>query len=91
VIQQIPSKKVMILRDGAVTKLWIESFWENFSTLTKEVFGNYESTDISYKELFRDLVKKYSENEISSAFDSWLNLNARIYLKGLFNKEIWEK
>ncbi len=91
VIQQIPSKFVLILRQWYVSKLPIESFWENFSTITREVFKNYEEKDIAYKELFKDLHKKqYSEIEVLNAFDNDLSINARMYLKNIFTNK-WDE
>jgi len=93
VLQQIPSKNVQILDNFWNRSLNIESFWENFSEITKEVFSNYEEEDVIYKEIFKKLVDKdFSEDEIIEMFNNWLSLNSRIYLKTLFNiKNKWEK
>lgn len=88
VVQQIPSKYVKILIDGYTRDLQIESFWENFSNITREVFGNYEMKDIAYKVLFNDLAEKwFSESDVLWAFDSRLNLNAKIYLNNLYKNQ----
>ena len=93
VLQQIPSKNVQIIDILWNRKLNIESFWNNFSEITKEVFWNYEEDDILYKEIFKKLIEKnFLEDQILEMFNDRLNLNSRIYLKSLFNrKNEWEK
>lgn len=86
VLQQIPSKNVQIIDNFWNRSLTIESFWDNFSEITKEVFWNYEEDDVLYKEIFRKLVEKdFTEDEILEMFNNWLSLNSRIHLKTLFN------
>lgn len=92
VIQQIPSKHVMVLKNEdeelSVSRLPFESLWENFSNITKEIFGNYENDDIYYVELFKTLINKgIKKEDILNAFGNKLSLNARIYLKSLIDKE----
>ena len=95
VLQQIPSQNVILLNRSwsyvSVSGLTEESFWENFSTITKEVFWNYESTDIFYKEVFNEASERFTEEEILKAFNNRLNLNAKIYLKNIFNQKENEK
>lgn len=86
VLQQIPSKNVQIIDSFWNRSLNIESFWDNFSEITKEVFWNYEEEDVLYKSIFRKLVEKdFIEDEILEMFNNGLSLNSRIYLKTLFN------
>lgn len=64
----------------------MESLGENFSSITKEIFGNYEEDDIYYIDVFKDLMNKgRDEKYILKAFPFGLSLNARIYLKNLFD------
>jgi len=88
VIQQIPSKYVNVIDKSWNKGLTMECFGENFSELTKEIFGSYESEEVLYKDIFKNLVKKkYTEDWILELFDGKLNLSARIYLKALFNEK----
>jgi len=93
ILQQIPSRYVQIIDNFWNRWLRIESFWENFSELTKEVFWNYEEDDIIYKDVLKKLVNKenFSEEKILDLFDNGLSLNARIYLKTLVNIKENEK
>jgi predicted ATPase len=97
VIQQVPWKYINILSREedmvSVRKLERnESFWENFSTITTEIFGDYNTTDALYKYLFNELYTKYNETDILDAFNNKLSLNARIYLKSLYTtQERWEQ
>lgn len=88
ILQQIPSKHVILLNNDfwslKVQKLHNESFGENFSAITREIFGNYENDNIFYKELFKNLIQKgFEEATIAEAFNNNLSLNARIFLKTL--------
>jgi len=89
ILQQIPAKYVNVLEEWWNRKLnnTHECFWENFSEITKEIFWNYESKEILYKEIFKDLSKNKTEEEILEFFDWKLSINARIYLKAIFNNK----
>jgi predicted ATPase len=90
IIQQVPSKNILIFENYewvfASKTLHMESLGENFSSITKEIFGNYEEDDIYYIDVFKDLMNKgRDEKYILKAFPFGLSLNARIYLKNLFD------
>lgn len=74
----------------SVRKIGMESFGENLSVLSEEVFGNKE-TPKYYKKLIRELVeedKSYEEIvEYIESDDIPLGLNAKIYIKSLINTE----
>jgi hypothetical protein len=92
VIQELPSRNVFIVeRAGnvaAVRGISIESFGENLSTLTEEVFGNKDIPK-QYKTIIEQLVQdERSFDEIITLLESSgypLSLNARIYIKKLIN------
>lgn len=64
----------------------IETFWENFSTITKDIFWDYESRDIMYKDIFEWLKKNgKSKKEIEKSFWLKLSLNAQVFLDNLFD------
>jgi hypothetical protein len=70
----------------SVNRIGIESFGENLSTLTDEVFGNKEIPK-QYKKIIENLVAQGNNFEqIISAFeyDEFpLSLNTRLYIKSL--------
>lgn len=87
ILQEIPSKCVRVFeREGSVPSvrnLSLESFGENLTTITKNVFETVNTTP-NYKEIFDKLSRNYSFEEINELFDSRLSLNATIYLQGLY-------
>ena len=92
IIRELPSKNVFVIeRQGAtasIRKIGIESFGENLTTLTEEVFGN-RSVSKQYKKIIDELVGKYeSFEEIVALLESDerpLSLNARLYIKSLLS------
>lgn len=93
IIQELFSKNVYILEKHenfpSARKIGIESFGENLTVLTEEVFGNKEipkhykkiidslfKINLSYKEIVEEL----SNNDIP------LSLNAKLYIKSQFKK-----
>lgn len=89
ILQEIPSKFVRVFeRIGStphVRGLGLESFGENITVITKEVFGAVEAEPL-YKKVLRDLAKDRTRDEIEALFDDNLSLNASIYLAGLFDR-----
>ena len=90
VIQQIPQQYVNIIHNDSwirhVSHPTIETFWENFSTITKDIFWDYESRDIMYKDIFEWLKKNgKSKKEIEESFWLKLSLNAEVFLDNLFD------
>lgn len=87
ILQEVPSKFVKILeRDGNITttrNLDIESFGENLSTLTSDVFDTIEIKG-TYKQFFKIISQEYSYDDAVQLFDGKLSLNAKIYLNSLY-------
>ncbi len=73
----------------SVRKLGIETFGENLTVLTDEVFGNREIPK-QYREILRELVSiGLSYEEIVDKLESDeipMSLNANIYLSSLYEK-----
>lgn len=93
VIQQIPQQYVNIIHNDSwiryVSQPTIETFWENFSTITKDIFWDYESRDIIYKDVFEWLKKNgKSKKDIEESFWLTLSLNAQVFLDNLFDDNI---
>lgn len=88
IIQELLSKNVFILEKEENTpyikKIGIESFGENLTTLTEEVFGNKEISK-QYKKIIERLIDNGNNyEEVVSKLESDsipLNLNARLYIK----------
>lgn len=89
IIQELLSKNVLILeKDGdlaSIRKIEIESFGENLSKLTEDVFGNRD-TSKKYKEIISQQVeigKTYDEIVGMITSDGVpLSLNARLFIVG---------
>lgn len=93
IIRDLLSKNVLVVEKEAgffsVRKLGIETFGENLTVLTDEVFGNREIPK-QYREILRDLVSDgLSYEEIVDKLESDeipMSLNANIYLSSLYEK-----
>ncbi|SFZ94447.1 AAA domain-containing protein, putative AbiEii toxin, Type IV TA system [Flaviramulus basaltis] len=94
IIQEILSKNVYVIeREGnysSLRKIGLESFGENLSILTEEVFGN-RSIPKQYKIILERLVKRgYNFEGIKQLLESDqipLSLNAIVYLKSILNEK----
>ena len=90
VLQQVPSKYVKVIRRIESTPdigdLSIETFGENFTEISQEVFdvSDYER---DYKDIFIDLLKEHSSQEILNMFNNRLGISARALLHSL-EKEV---
>lgn len=91
VIQQLFSKNVYVMEKHesnipSIRKIGVESFGENLTVLTEEVFGTKE-VGHQYKAILAELVregKSYEEiSEILTSNETQLSLNARLYLKSI--------
>jgi ABC-type lipoprotein export system ATPase subunit len=88
VIQELFSKNVYVIERHenvpSIRKIGVESFGENLSVLTEEVFGNKE-IERQYKKIIDNLVnlqKSYSEIVSDLELNNMpLSLNARLYIK----------
>lgn len=90
VVRELFSKNVYVVErhenTPSVRKIPLESFGENLSVLTEEIFGNKDIIK-QYKSIIRKLVndgKSYDELlAILESDDIPLSLNARLYIKSL--------
>lgn len=87
ILQEVPSKFVRVLeREGNITttrNLDTESFGENLTTLTRDVFDTSEING-TYKQFFKSISQKYSYEEALELFDNKLSLNAKIFLNSFY-------
>ncbi|AEM51358.1 ATP-dependent nuclease [Stenotrophomonas maltophilia] len=87
VIQEIPRRRVVRFeRDGDITSshpLATESFGENISELTRQVFETVEIPNF-YKKTFSKLAKTLTFEEVSALFNDQLSLHATAYLASLY-------
>jgi ABC-type nitrate/sulfonate/bicarbonate transport system ATPase subunit len=92
IIRELLSKNVYVIeresRFSSIRKISIESFGENLSTLTDEVFGNREIPK-QYKMILRNMVdQNLSYEDIVNELKSDgipMSLNTSIYLKNLMD------
>jgi energy-coupling factor transporter ATP-binding protein EcfA2 len=90
IVRELFSKNVYVLdRDStlpSIRRIPLESFGENLTVLTEEIFGN-KGIPKRYQQILRELVdkgKSYDELVSSLEFDEVpLSLNARIFIKSL--------
>ncbi|MGV0920880.1 AAA family ATPase [Empedobacter falsenii] len=94
IIRELLSNNVFIMeREGKVLSLrkpYSETFGENLTVITEDIFGNNEIPN-QYKLILRKLVstgKTYEEIlKLISADDIPMSLNTRIYLKSIINEK----
>lgn len=84
VLQQIPSRYVRVLQrignTTTCTRLDLESFGENLTTLTESVFHAADEPR-PYLEQLEEMVRDHSLEEIEEAFDGRLSFNARSFAR----------
>jgi predicted ATPase len=93
IIQEMFSRDVLIISREenvpSVKKIGIESFGENLSVITEEIFGN-RTVPKFYEATIRKLVKHYkSYDEVLGIMEDGnlpLSLNVRLYLQSLVEK-----
>lgn len=87
VIQEIPSLNIAVFeREGNVPTtrpLEIESFGENLTTITKDIFETVEIKG-HYKTFFERISKENTYKEILELFENRLSLNAKIFLRSQY-------
>jgi predicted ATPase len=90
VLQEIPSRYVTVFdREGnfpVISKLSVESFGENFTVITEDVFHTSTSRN-NYRDHLDKLSKKYSLEEVLEIFDNQLGFNARSFLSALYSEK----
>jgi len=84
IIQQIPSKYVRVFeRLGnipLVREIQIESFGENLTSITDEIFGNIDEEDY-YKTVLRQLRQEFGPRFLNQIFDGRLSFNAKVFFE----------
>lgn len=89
VIQEIPSKRVIVLRrTGNLTvaePLQLESFGESITELTRHVFETVE-VDSLYRRTLKRLSTRESAEEILAKFGKGLSLSAQAYLLAQYGR-----
>ncbi|MFA6514379.1 MAG: AAA family ATPase [Patescibacteria group bacterium] len=90
VIQEIPSKYINVLKrqggEPIINSLNIESFGENLSIITNEIFETDYSAS-TYKDVLKKLAEVSSYKQILSLFNNRLSFNAKLYLQSLFDRD----
>ncbi|APJ76791.1 AAA family ATPase [Escherichia coli] len=90
VIQEIPSKRVVLLtREGNSTisaPMHCETFGENISELTRHVFDTVAIPN-HYKKILKRLSKTMSFDEVNELFDEGLGFNAKAYLLAQYGEK----
>jgi predicted ATPase len=88
VLQEMPSNCVRVLHRLGNTpftrSLGVESFGENLSAITKDVFG-VVSTNVNFKKHIENMKMDLTYDEILDKFDNRLSFNAKMYIKSLFD------
>ena len=86
ILQQVPSHYVRVFtriqNQTMIGPLPVESFGENLTLLTEEVF-QVNAIETIFREWADSIVTKKSEEEITSAFGNKLSFNARTLLRTL--------
>ena len=62
-----------------------ESFGENLTSITDDVFENINEDDY-YKFILKQLAKIYNLEEINEYFLNKLSLNAKIFYSGIYDE-----
>lgn len=89
ILQEIPAKFVTVFkRQGhypIVSPLQFESFGENLSNITDEVFETTEER-YNYRDHLRELAKDRTYKDVLGIFDNRLSFNARAFLGTLYRE-----
>ncbi|MDH5667790.1 MAG: AAA family ATPase [Nitrospira sp.] len=90
VIQEIPSKRVVVFRrTGNITvaePLEFESFGESIAELTRHVFETIEVESL-YRRTLKELARHESADEVLAKFGSGLSLSAQAYLLAQYGRQ----
>ncbi len=89
VLQEIPRKRAIVFeREGNTTTarpLWLESFGESISELTRHVFETNEIPTL-YRRVLRSLANEESLEQTMDRFEEGLSMNAQAYLIAQHNR-----
>lgn len=98
IIRELLSRSVFIMERNddypSVKKIGLESFGENLTTLTEEIFGNKEVPKFYKGEIQKLIDRGYDYSEIIGLLETNnipLSLNTTIYIKNLIESSINEK
>lgn len=90
VLQQVPSKYIKVIRRmenmPIISDLSIETFGENYAEISQEVF-DVNDYDRDYNDVFIDMLKDNSPDEVISMFSNRLGISARVLLQSLHSLE----
>lgn len=90
IVQEIPSNFIKVLdREGTIPRvrnLGIESFGENLTTITVDVFQTDRELS-NYQEYLAKMAKEHSYEEILKFFGDKLSLNAKVFLKAQYERK----
>ncbi|ODP27258.1 Protein ea59 [Paenibacillus nuruki] len=90
ILQEIPAKYVRVFEkiDNKIIirPLGIESFGEDLTSITEEVFYSSQK-DSLYKNFFNKITQDLSYDEILLLFNNKLSFNAKVYLKTIINNK----
>ncbi|MDH2540482.1 AAA family ATPase [Acinetobacter baumannii] len=89
VIQEIPSKRVILLtreeNSTISTKMEFETFGENISELTRHVFDTISIPNY-YKKVLKKLSKTKSYEQVCDMFENNLSFNAKAFLSAQYGE-----
>lgn len=89
IVQQIPSKLVTIFssidESIIINRPTIETFGENLSTITRDIFENIDN-DAYYKQVLKHAVETFSSEYVKNIFDNNLGLNATMFVENINGK-----
>ncbi|ULA65042.1 MAG: AAA family ATPase [Nitrospira sp.] len=90
VIQEIPSKRVIVFRRAenitSAEPLALESFGESVAELTRHVFETVEVESL-YRKTLKELSRHMSAEEVLIKFSSGLSLSAQAYLLAQYGRK----
>jgi len=90
ILQQLPGRYVRVFRrvdsTPVIDQLPVESFAENLTAITEEIFHSAEGPTL-YGTWFREMLKSKAVDEISELFDGRLSFNAKTLLRSLDSQQ----
>ncbi len=90
IVQEVPSSYIKVLdREGMtpiVRELGIESFGENLTTITVDVFQTDRELS-NFQEYLAKMAQEHSYEEVLELFGEKLSLNAKIFLMAQYSEK----